>query len=201
MTTSPKSRVALLACGALARDVAEVVSRCAWPVDIHGISAFHHMEPRNIVRDVDARLAELSERYERVVVVYGECGTFGKLDDVIAKYPAVRPAGLHCYEWFAGKDFPRLSEDEPGAYFLTDWLVRNWDKAVIHGLGLDRYPDLKDTYFQHLTSLIFFRQSDDAALLAQATEISDYLGIPLEVRWTGTEPLERVLRELVDQAL
>ena len=197
MTDRPPARVALLACGAIARDVAEVVARCAWPVDIHGVSAFHHLEPKNIVRDVATRLADLSQRYERVVVVYGDCGTFGRLDEVIAQFPAVRPAGLHCYEWFAGDDFTRLQSEDPGAYFLTDWLVRNWHIAVVRGLGLDRYPELKDTYFRNLTTLIYFRQSDSDALLARAEEISAYLGIPLEVRDTGTGPLERVLIELV----
>jgi hypothetical protein len=197
MTARPDANVALLACGAIARDIADLVARCAWPVDIHGISAYHHLEPKKIVVDVDAKLAELTTRYERVVVVYGDCGTFGALDAVIAKYPAVRPAGMHCYEWFAGDDFPRLQDEEPGAYFLTDWLVANWEQAVIRGLGLDRYPDLKQTYFQHLTSLLYFRQRLDPKLLARAMEISEYLGVPLEVRDTGTGPLERVLAELV----
>ncbi|MEI7779166.1 MAG: DUF1638 domain-containing protein [Actinomycetes bacterium] len=197
----PTARVALLACGALAKDVAEVVARCAWPVDIHGISAFHHMEPKKIVRDAETKLADLSQRYERVVVVYGDCGTFGALDDVIARYPAVRPAGMHCYEWFAETDFPRLQDDEPGAFFLTDWLVQNWDLAVIRGLGLDRFPYLKDTYFRHLTLLLFFTQTQDATLLDAARRIAEYLDVPLEVRDTGTGPLERILAKLVDSAL
>jgi hypothetical protein len=191
------ARVALLACGALARDVAEVVARCAWPVDVHGISAFHHLEPRLIVADVDRRLATLSGEYDRVVVVYGDCGTFGALDEVIARYPAVRPAGLHCYEWFAGPDFPRLQDEAVGTFFLTDWLVRNWQLAVVHGLGLDRHPELKETYFRHLSALLYLRQEADAELLAAAQVIADYLEVPLEVRDTGTGPLERVLRELV----
>jgi hypothetical protein len=188
-------RVAVLTCGALARDVAEVLSRCALPIDVHGVSAFHHLNPSRIVEDVDAKLAVLCEEYDRVVVLYGECGTMGKLDEVLRRYPAVRPAGVNCYEWYVGDDYKHLQEEEPGTYFLTDWLVGNWHQAVIHGLGLDRFPWLKDTYFRHLTRLLYLQQHDDPALIEAAQQIADYLEVPMEVRKTGTLPIERVLLE------
>jgi hypothetical protein len=185
------TRVAVLACGALAEDVVEVVRRLALPVDVHGVSAFDHLDPDRIVADVDARLGALSARYDRVVVVYGDCGTAGRLDEVIARHPAVRPAGMHCYEWFAGNDFTRIRAEQPGTYFLTDWLVRNWDVAVMHGLGLDRYPWLKDTYFRNLTHLLYLQQRP--GLEHEAERIAAYLGLPLEIRRTGTDPIEGIL--------
>jgi hypothetical protein len=191
----------LLACGALARDVVEVVRRRAWPVDVHGVSALHHLEPRRIVEDVETRLCDLETRYARVVVVYGDCGTFGKLDEVIARHPAARPAGVHCYEWFAGADYERIRADELGTYFLTDWLVRNWERAVRRGLGLDRFPWLKDTYFRHITRLLYLRQRVDPRLEEAARAIAVELGIPLEIRDVGTGPLERLLAPLVEEAL
>ena len=187
----PRARVAVLACGALAADVVEVVRRLALPVDVAGVSALDHLEPARLVADVDARLGVLCASYDRVVVVYGDCGTGGRLDEVIARHPAVRPAGVHCYEWFAGNDFARITAQQPGTYFLTDWLVRNWDLAVVHGLGLDRYPWLKDTYFRHLTHLLYLQQHP--GLEAQAQQIADYLGLPLEIRLTGTDPIEGIL--------
>jgi len=191
--------VAVLACGALATDVVEVVRRLALPVDVHGVSAFDHLDPARLVADVDDRLERLSQRYQRVVVVYGDCGTGGRLDEVIARHPAVRPAGVHCYEWFAGNDFTRITSEQPGTYFLTDWLVRNWQVAVLHGLGLDRYPWLKDTYFQHLTHLLYLQQR--SGLEREAEAIADYLGLPLEIRRTGTDPLEGVLVGLLVDGL
>ncbi len=181
----------MLACGALAEDVVEVVKRLALPVDVHGVSAFDHLDPGRIVTDVDARLGVLATTYDRVVVIYGDCGTGGRLDEVIARHPAVRPAGVHCYEWFAGSDFTRILDEQPGTYFLTDWLVRNWDVAVVHGLGLDRYPFLKDTYFRHLTHLLYLQQHP--GLEREAEAIAAYLGLPLEIRHTGTDPIEGVL--------
>jgi Protein of unknown function (DUF1638) len=200
MTEAPGAgpkRTAVLTCGALAQDVADVLTRCAWPMDVHGVSAYHHLYPKRIVEDVNAKLEQLTKEYDRVVVLYGDCGTVGALDDVLSKYPVARPAGVNCYEWYVGDDYQRLQDEQPGTYFLTDWLVAHWDQAVIRGLGLDRYPDLKDTYFRHMTHLLFLRQRPDADLLARAEQIAEYLEVPLEVRDTGTLPIERVLLEAI----
>lgn len=189
------TKLAIVTCGALAQDVADVLKRCAWPIDVHGISAYHHLTPAKIVEDVDAKLAHLSAEYDRIVVLYGDCGTAGGLDEVLTKYPAVRPAGVNCYQWYVGDDYQRLQDEQLGTYFLTDWLVAQWDQAVIRGLGLDRYPFLKDTYFRHLTHLLYLRQHVDPQLAKKAEEIATYLDVPLEIRDTGTWPIERVLRE------
>lgn len=197
--TATGAPVAFLACGALARETGELVRRNGWRADVHGISARLHLEPLKIGPAVDAKLAELTQRYERVIVVYGDCGTGGRLDDVIARYPAARPAGVHCYQWFAGDDWPRISEDI-SLYFLTDWLVRSWETAVIKGLGLDRYPWLRETYFEHITKVVFLRQDPDAdgSLERRAREIAAYLQAPLEIRGTGLGPLEALLRPLME---
>lgn len=197
--TATGAPVAFLACGALARETGELVRRNGWRADVHGISARLHLEPLKIGPAVDAKLAELTQRYERVIVVYGDCGTGGRLDDVIAKYPAARPAGVHCYQWFAGDEWREISEDI-SLYFLTDWLVRSWETAVIKGLGLDRYPWLRETYFEHITKVVFLRQDPDAdgSLERKAREIAAYLQAPLEIRGTGLGPLEALLRPLME---
>jgi hypothetical protein len=197
--TATGAPVAFLACGALARETGELVRRNGWHADVHGISARLHLEPLKIGPAVDAKLAELTRRYERVIVVYGDCGTGGRLDDVIARYPAARPAGVHCYQWFAGDEWREISEDI-SLYFLTDWLVRSWETAVIKGLGLDRYPWLREAYFEHITKVVFLRQDPDAdgSLERKAREIAAYLHAPLEIRGTGLGPLEALLRPLME---
>jgi len=194
------SRVALLACGALAKETAEIVRRRGWDADVHGVSAFHHMMPPRIVEEVDRELSALCERYNRIVVVYGDCGTGGRLDEVIARYPAARPAGVHCYQWFVQETPEEIVEERTGTYFLTDWLVRNWDLAVVRGLGLDRFPWLKDIYFEALTDVLYLRQDPDPALADQAREIAAYLGLPIEIRDTGLRPLEEQLAPLMAEA-
>jgi hypothetical protein len=197
--TSTGAKVALIACGAVARDTATLVAQHSWDADVHGISSDLHMTPLEIAPAVEAKLQQLLPRYEQVIVVYGDCGTGGRLDAVLAKYPAVRPAGVHCFEWYSGDVYRRFNEDI-GIYFLTDWLVQNWDRAVIHGLGLDRFPWLKDTYFGNLSRVLFVRQHPDGAREAKAREIADYMGKPLEIHDLGIQPLDDLLTPLMEDA-
>lgn len=192
--------VALLICGALGKEVKAIVDGHGWEVDVYGVPAMHHFYPKKIVEAVDHRLAELAPRYRRVIVVYGDCGTAGALDPVLARYGAVQLAGPHCYEMFAGVDFARVADERPATFFLTDWLVRNFERAVVRGLGIDRYPELKTVYFQHYTDLLYLQQFADERLLDKAQEIAEYLGLPLEVRHTGLGALETRLAELVEAA-
>jgi hypothetical protein len=101
---------------------------------------------------------------------------------------------------FAGGDFDRITAERPATFFLTDWLVQNFERAVVRGLGLDRYPELKPVYFQNYTDLLYLAQFAEARLVAKAQEISDYLGLPLEVRRVGFGELETRLAELVEAA-
>lgn len=196
--TSTGARTALLACGAVALDVATLVERHRWDADVHGISSDLHMTPLEIAPAVERKLRQLLPRYERVVVVYGDCGTGGRLDRVLERYPAVRPAGVHCFQWYAGEVFARFADDI-GIYFLTDWLVDNWDRAVVKGLGLDRFPWLRDTYFGNLTRILFVRQHPDAGREAKAREIAAWIDRPLEIHDLGIEPLEELLAPLMEE--
>ena len=193
--------VALLICGALGKEVKTIVDQHAWEVDIYGIPAMHHFYPKKIVDAVDRRLADLSSRYRRVVVVYGDCGTAGSLEPILDRHRAARLRGPHCYEMYAGaEEFDRLTEDQPATFFLTDWLVRNFERAVLRGLGLDRYPDLKPLYFQNYTNCLYLAQLPSDGLRQKAHEIAAYLGLPLEIRQVGFGELESRLAELVEVA-
>lgn len=195
------TRTALLICGALGKEIKALVDERGWDLDIYGVPAMHHFYPKRIVDAVDRRLAELSPRYDRVVVVYGDCGTAGALEPVLDRHGAVRVRGPHCYEMFAGaSEFERLMEEQPTTFFLTDWLVRNFERAVVRGLGLDRYPDLKSIYFQHYTNLLYLVQFSSATLLDKAREISAYLDLPLETKQVGLGELETRLAGLVEAA-
>jgi len=193
-------RVALLICGALGKEVKTIVDEHGWDVDIYGVPAMHHFYPKKIVDAVDRKLEQLSGAYGQVVVVYGDCGTAGALELVLQRHGAVRVRGPHCYEMFAGADFDRIADERPATFFLTDWLVRNFERAVVRGLGLDRYPELKPVYFTNYTDLLYLAQFADARLVVKAQEIGEYLGLPLEVRQVGFGELETRLAELVEAA-
>jgi Protein of unknown function (DUF1638) len=192
------STTALVICGALGREVKEIVRRREWDVDIFGLSAYLHLYPSRIVDELHAKLRELRPRYEKLVVVYGDCGTTGKLEPILDEFGASRLRGPHCYEVFAGPErFAEVADRRPGTFFLTDWLVRNFDRAVVKGLGLDRYPELKAMLFGNYEAVLFLRQVPDPRLAAKAEDIARYLGLPLEIEDVGLGELEDRLAELV----
>jgi hypothetical protein len=192
------SGTALVICGALGREVKEIVEKREWDVDIYGVSALLHLYPSRIVDELRARLSELRPRYEKLVVVYGDCGTTGKLEPVLEEYGAARLRGPHCYEMFAGEErFTKLAEERPATFFLSDWLVRNFDRAVVRGLGLDRHPELKAMLFANYESILFLRQVPNPRLAEKAKEIAAYLDLPLELEDVGLGELETRLAALV----
>ena len=193
------SSTALILCGALGKDVKEIVERRRWDVDIYGVSALLHLYPSRIVDELREKLHALRPRYDRLVVVYGDCGTTGKLEPVLEEVGAVRLRGPHCYEMYAGEErFARVAEERPGTFFLTDWLVRNFERAVVRGLGLDREPDLKPMLFGNYEAVLYLRQVPNPRLAASAQKIADYLELPLEIVDVGLGELEDRLSELVE---
>jgi Protein of unknown function (DUF1638) len=189
---------AFVVCGALGSEVKEIVDRRGWDVDIYGVSALLHLYPARIVDELREKLHSLRPRYERLVVVYGDCGMGRRLDALLEEVGAVRVRGPHCYEMLAGEDlFHQVSDERPGTFFLTDWLVRNFDRAVVRGLGLDRDPDLKPMLFGNYEAVLYLRQVPLARLADRAQEIAKYLELPLEIVDVGLGELESRLDELV----
>lgn len=191
--------VAMVVCGALAREVQEIAQRRRWSVDIHGVPARHHLYPDRIVEAVDEKLSELEGKYHKVVVVYGDCGTAGSLDRVLARHRAVRPSGPHCYAMLAGCNTERLGEQIPETYFLTDYLVRRWEETVLRGMGLDVRPELREMCFAGFQRLIFLRQTPSVELEKKATEIAEFLNLPLEIWDVGLAGLEAHLEAVMEE--
>jgi len=196
---SARRPLAIVVCGALGREVREIAARHGWDADLVTVPALDHLSPRKIVTDVERELGALEGRYERVVVAYGDCGTFGALDRVLERFGAARTSGPHCYEMYGGAELAGEADERIGTFFLTDWLVRNWERAVVEGLGIGRFPFLKDTYFDHCTDVLYLRQSPEPSLEAKAHAIARALDLPLEIRDVGLGDLERRLIDLVDE--
>jgi len=191
--------VGLIACGALGREVLDIVARHGWDAEVVGIDALDHMFPERIAPDVEARILELRDRYERLIVVYGDCGSRGALDALLKRYPDIpRIAGPHCYEMYAGKRFQEMMDEEPGTFFLTDFMVRGFDGFIIKGLGLDRFPELKEEYFRNYKRIVYLVQQVHPEWLKGAGEAAEFLGLPLELRPTGYGMLEERLAALVE---
>jgi hypothetical protein len=191
-----RNRTAFIACGALARELRALVRANGWAVDLLALPALLHNRPERIPGAVRDRIRQARERYERIVVVYGDCGTGGQLDWALAEEGVSRVAGPHCYEMYAHLDFEALSSAENGAFFLTDFLVREFDALVFRGLGMDRHPELRDEYFAHYRKVVYLAQQPDCALEAMAVQAAARLQLPLEVRFVGYGALESRLVEL-----
>jgi hypothetical protein len=195
-------RVALVACGALAQPAAAVVARHDWPVDVHPLPPLLHNRPQLIAGEVRRLAVELSSSYSSVVVGYADCGTYGALDAVCEELGLRRLPGLHCYDLYDGEaELASRLEAEPGTYLLTDFLVRSFERTVVRELGLDRYPELRDDYFEHYTRVVWLAQEPDPELRTLAQRAADRLGLPLTVVPTGTSRLEHALADLVENAL
>jgi len=191
-------RTAVVACGAIARHVADVAARRAWPVDVHPLPPLLHNRPERIAAAVERAVARLRPRYARVAVGYADCGTYGALDAVCARLDVPRLPGTDCYALFAGAARMRaLLDAEPGTYVLTDYLATSFHRSVVVELGLDRYPELRDDYFANYTRVVWLAQEPDPELRTLAQQAADRLGLPLTVVTTGTRRLETALEDLL----
>jgi hypothetical protein len=190
-------RTALIACGAFGRELLALKQRHGWDADVLGISVLLHNRPERIPDAVRQRIREARATYERVIVVYGDCGTGGKLDEILEEEGVQRIAGPHCYEIYGGESFRRMMEEDLGTYFLTDFLVRSFDHLVVKGLGLDRFPQLRDDYFGNYRRVVYLAQRHDPVLLKRAEQAAAFLGLALEVRSVGYGDLERRLITLM----
>jgi hypothetical protein len=194
---SPARRCAVIACGALAADVRRIARRRGWDVDVHPVPALLHNRPERIAGAVSRELDRLSSRYSRVAVAYADCGTYGALDGVLERRGIPRLAGDHCYDVFARADVREALEEEPGTYVLTDFLARTFEHTVLRELGLDRLPELRDTYFGNYTRVLWLAQRPTLGTKLAAKRAAAALGLPLEVREVGDAGLERALAELL----
>jgi len=187
--------VLLIACGALAREVEALRRLGGWDhVDVECLRAELHNTPDEIPDAVRAKLEAAADRYDEIFVAYADCGTGGRLDAVLAEYGVERLPGTHCYEFLAGAEtFAAHHEAEPGTFYLTDFLVRHFDRLVVRGLGLDRHPELRSNYFRHYRRVVFLAQTRSPELEARARRCAERLELAFEFHFTGLTPLEQAL--------
>jgi hypothetical protein len=185
----PGKSVLLLACGALARELLALKRLGGWDhVTIECLPSNLHNTPRDIPKAVRAKLEKIKDSYDEIFVAYADCGTGGRLDAVLEEYGIERLPGAHCYEFYAGAErFAAVHEMESGTFYLTDFMVRQFDAIVIRGLGIDRHPELRSVYFENYRRVVYLAQTDSPKLTAKARKCAEQLGLEFETCFTGLD--------------
>ena len=195
MAPARKGRILLLACGALAREILALKAANRWDhMDLACLPAILHNTPERITPAVAEAVKRHRPHYDRIFVVYADCGTGGQLFEKCNELGVSMVEGPHCYSFFEGNDaFAKTSETEFTAFYLTDFLVRQFDSFVTKPLGLDRHPELRDMYFGNYEKLVYQAQTDDPALTEKARACAEMLGLPFERRFPGYGDLATAL--------
>ncbi|MBS0614191.1 MAG: DUF1638 domain-containing protein, partial [Proteobacteria bacterium] len=169
-----EARTLVIACGALAHEVSELKRINGWSsFDVQCLPPELHNRPEKIPAAVRAKIHENRARYALMFIAYADCGTGGELDRMLEQEGVARLPGAHCYEFFAGSAaFAELSAQEPGTFYLTDFLLRHFERLVIQGLGIDRFPQLQQVYFQNYQRLVYLAQKPQAGAIEQARAIA-----------------------------
>ena len=195
--------ILVITCSAVAREVNDIKKLGQWAeMDLQSITADLHVTPEKIPQAVADKIDRARDAYDHIFVAYGDCGTSGELDRVLEERGVSRLPGAHCYDFLAGQEtYAQLQEQEPGTFYLTDFLARHFERLVIGTLGLDRYPELRSTYFGNYTRLVYLAQTDSEELTGMAQAAAIKLGLRFERIFTGTGEMVPALDAAMQAAL
>jgi len=195
--------ILVITCAAIAREVNELKKLGQWSqMDLQAITVDLHARPEKIPAAVAEKIDQAGDRYQHIFVAYGDCGTSGELDRVLEERGVKRLPGAHCYDFLAGRDsYQQMQDEEPGTFYLTDFLTQHFERLVIEILGIDRHPELLETYFGNYTRLVYLAQTDSAELTAQARAAAERLGLRFERVYTGMGEMVPALDAAMQEAL
>jgi hypothetical protein len=198
MTLATGGKTLIIACGAIAREILALKDLNGWEhMDLTCLPAIYHVYPEKITGAVEAAVAKHRAHYETIFIAYADCGTGGLLEAACKDLGVEMIAGPHCYSFFEGNAaFADKAEDEFTAFYLTDFLVRQFEAFVIRPMGLDRHPELREMYFGNYEKLVYQAQTDDPDLTAKAKDCAARLGLAFERRFTGYGDLTPALTSL-----
>ncbi len=186
--------ILLIACGALAHEILALKRANGWDhMILQCLPAKYHLTPERIVTAIEETVRAAQGRYDRIFVVYADCGTGGLLEAKCAELGIEMIPGPHCYSFFEGNERFAAHADEISAFYLTDFLVRQFDAFVWEPMGLGKHPGMRDMLFGNYTKLVYQAQTRDPALERKARDCAKRLGLAYEYRFTGYGDLETVL--------
>ena len=189
--------ILIIGCGAIAHEVREIIELNNWDnVRLQCLNADLHNTPKILPKKIKEAIDTNLNDYSKIFLAYADCGTGGLIDLILKDYDIERLDGAHCYEFYSGSSvFKELSEKEIGTFYLTDFLVKNFDRLVIDGLGIQKYPALKEDYFKNYKNVVYLAQKQDNVLESKARECADYLNLEFSGLFTGLNNLENQLNK------
>ncbi len=187
--------ILIIGCGAIAHEVREIIKLNDWDnVRLQCLNADLHNTPKILPKKIKEAIDTNLNDYSKIFLAYADCGTGGLIDLILKDYDIERLDGAHCYEFYSGSSvFEELSEKEIGTFYLTDFLVKNFDRLVVDGLGIQKYPALKEEYFKNYKNVVYLAQKQDNVLESKARECADYLNLEFSALFTGLNNLENQL--------
>ena len=194
-------KVLVIACGALVREITELKDAYGWDhLQLKCIDAKLHMRPALIPGRLRAMIRKYKNEFDEIFVAYADCGTCSDIDKLLDEEGIARLPGAHCYQFFVGAErFTEMAAEEPGTFYLTDFLAKHFDQFVTKPLKFETHPELKDMYFGNYRRLVFISQKQDPDLLTYASQIATKLGLEFEHVHVGYGELESGLRDVADK--
>jgi hypothetical protein len=193
----------VIACGALAREIIALRQANAWlHMDVTCLPAELHNRPEKIPGLVRDKIQRFKAQYPHIFVAYADCGTGGLLDAVLQAEGVQRLPGAHCYEFYAGSAaFAQIAEAELGTFYLTDFLLRHFERLIMHGLGIDKHPQLLPVYFGNYTTLMYLCQKESSEGMALGQAAAQRLGLAFAYRVTGYGEMETELKTASEKVI
>lgn len=202
---SSQATLLVIACGALAHEIVWLQKHNGWgAIDLQCLDAELHNKPKLIPQKLRAAIEKNRSQYEHIFIGYGDCGTGGEIDRIIAQEHEAghkkieRLPGAHCYSFYVGEErFNKLAEQQLGTFYLTDFLVEHFERLMVRGLKLDKYPELREQYFANYKLVVYLSQRMDAELVTKARAAAAFLGLEFRHEHSGYGDLETSLQEQV----
>ena len=194
----------LIACGALAHEIIALNRANQWDCfTVECIPAKIHWSPKKIPAAIQEKIHTSRGKFKHIYVLFGDCGTAGELDTMLEKEGIERIGGPHCFSFLAGNDhFEEMADGEGiSAFYLTDFMVKHFDKFFWEGLWLDKHPELLPMYFGNYTKVIYTAQIEDQKMQQAALAIANRLGLEYEYRYTGYGDLQTYMRDTANTVI
>ena len=89
-------KILVIACGALAKEITALIRMNNWThLQLRYLPAKLHNEPHNIPQNIRKNLINAQNKFSQIFIGYADCGTGGKIDNLLEEFGVQRLPGAH----------------------------------------------------------------------------------------------------------